>query len=73
MVRRRPHSCGLERALADAACSSVLLCGGRMRGIAPGSISAVYTGVLKTSGPWRCGIGLPCCARFFEGTSLIMG
>jgi hypothetical protein len=49
MVRRRSLSCGAERAAADAAWSRVALGGGRARGIAPGSISAVHTGVLKTS------------------------
>jgi hypothetical protein len=49
MVGRQNHSCGVERAVADAACSPVALRGGRARGIASGSISAVHTGVLKTS------------------------
>src|SRR6516162_6778161 len=49
MVRRRSHSCGVERAAADAACSPVALRGGPTQGIAPSSISAVHTGVLKTS------------------------
>ena len=43
MVRRRSHSCGVERAAADAAWSPVALRGGPTHGIAPGSISAVHT------------------------------
>jgi hypothetical protein len=49
MVRRRSHNCGVEQAAADAACSPVALRGGPTHGIAPSSISAVHTGVLKTS------------------------
>jgi hypothetical protein len=43
MVQRRPHSCGVERAAADAACSPVPLRAGLTHGIAPGGISAVHT------------------------------
>jgi hypothetical protein len=57
MVRRRSHSCGVERAAADAACSPVALHGGPKHGIAPGSIGAVHTGVLKTSGGGNAELG----------------
>ena len=43
------HNCGVEGAAAEAACSLVWLRGGPIHGIAPGSISAVHTGVPKTS------------------------
>src|SRR5215472_7580948 len=49
MMRRRSHNCGVEQTAADATCSPVAQRGGPTRGIAPGSISAVHTGVLKTS------------------------
>ena len=56
MVPRRTHNCGVERA-ADAAWSPVALCGGPTHGIAPGSISAVHTGVLKISGGGNAELG----------------
>jgi hypothetical protein len=49
MVPRSSHSCGVERAAADAAWSPIALRGGPIYGVAPGSIGAVHTGVLKTS------------------------
>jgi hypothetical protein len=57
MVPRRRHSCGVERAAADAACSPVPLRGGLTHGIARGGISAVHTEVLKTSGGGSAELG----------------
>jgi hypothetical protein len=57
MVRRRSHNCGVERAAAHAAWSPVALRGGPIHGIAPGSINAVHTGVLKTSGGGNAELG----------------
>ena len=66
MVRRRSHSCGVERAAADAACSPVALRGGRHRASLP---AASVQCIRECSKPaqWQCEVGLTCCARFLEG------
>jgi hypothetical protein len=73
MVRRRCHSCGVERAAADAACSPVASRGGPTHGIAPGSIRAVHTECSKPAVvAVRSWVDV-LRTFFFDDTPLIMG